>query len=505
MKKDNTSSVLRIWGFPADFILVIVGVAAVAVATLYPFDFSVPTNFSLGAIFERFDNTSFFRDQVNNILLFMPLGFGITSILLRKNVSLLIQIVAVVVAGACLSLTVEFLQSFLPSRDPTPADIFNNTVGSFVGLLSFYVLDGRKFRSTLDYIQNSRVSNSRTSIVVFFAGYILITFLIGISWENNVTLGEWNKNFPLLIGNERTGDRPWQGSVSQISIADKAFSDSEIERIFSNPNYLTSVNNAILAKYEFDGKDNYRDITGQQPDLLWQGQVSKSHSNQKGVSVDSSRWLKTVEPVRLINKRISETSEFTIITTVASANLNQKGPARIISLSGDPMHRNFTIGQDRTNLALRLRTPITGQNGSDIDLVVPNVFADTNPHRIIITYAKGKMRVNIDKPENVYAFNLLELYPNNQKVFAYAMMFIPLGLYLTVLTIMVKRKAFNQILFISGIVLPSLIIESMLIHVSDKNLSLMNLALGMFFTACTALIFKARSMMLGNGYNGCNG
>jgi VanZ family protein len=495
MNKKNASSALRFWGIPVDLILVIASIVTVAVATLYPFNFSVPEYFSLLSIFERFDNTSFFKDQISNILLFMPLGCGITSILLRKNVPLLIQILVVIITGACLSFTVEFLQSFLPSRDPTPADIINNTIGCFVGLLSFYILDTGRFRSALDYIQNSQVSNRR-SIKVFLTGYILITFLIGISWKNNINLQEWNSNFPLLIGNELTGDRPWQGSVSQISIADKAFSDGEIKQIFSNPNYLNNNNDTLLAAYKFDGKDNYRDITGKQPDLLWQGQASKNQSsNQKEVSINSSRWLKTLEPVKLINQRISQTSQFTIITTVASANPNQKGPARIISVSGDAMHRNFTLGQDKTDLALRLRTPLTGQNGSDIRLSVPNVFADTKSHSIIVSYAKGKMRVYVDQAENFYSFNLLELYPNDQKVFAYAITFIPLGLYLTVLSIMARKFTRNQILLISGIFLPSLIVESILIHVSDKSFSFLNLGLGIFFTACTALLFKARIVL----------
>jgi glycopeptide antibiotics resistance protein len=500
MKKDSTSSLLRIWGFPADSLLVIVGIAAVAVATLYPFNFSIPANFSFATILERFDNTSFFKDQVNNILLFMPFGFGVASILQRKNVSPLVQVIVALIAGACLSLTVEFLQSFLPSRDPTPADIVNNTLGSFAGLFSFYILDAHQFRSTLEYIQNNRLNNSRFSVFTFLTGYIITAFFIGISWENNINLNEWNKNFPLVIGNEQTGDRPWQGTVSQISIADKAFTDEQIQQLFSNSSNVINNNNSVLANYKFDGKDNYRDISGKQPDLQWQGQLSKNFSsNQKGVSIDSSRWLKTVEPVRLINQRISTSSEFTIVTTVESANSNQKGPARIISISGDPMHRNFTIGQDNSSLALRLRTPITGQNGSDINLSVPNVFNEIKPRRIVITYARGNIQVNIDKLANAYDFNLFELYPNNLKVFAYATTFIPLGLYLTVLSIMVKRRAFNQILLICGIVLPSLIIESILINASDKSFSLVNVALGIFFTAFTALIFKVRTMMLDNG------
>lgn len=494
MTRHNQSSKASFLGFPIDLILVALSILAVGIATLYPFNFSIPENFSLSALLNRFDNTSFFKDQVNNVLLFMPLGFGLTSILLRTPIPGLIQILIVVVASASLSFSVEFLQSFLPSRDPTPADILNNTIGGFVGLLCFYVWDSGSFNSTMNYLENSQASNSLKKVTLFFAGYILLTFIIGISWENNITLSEWNLNFPLVIGNERTGDRPWEGTVSQVSFADKAIYGSEIKEVFTNPNYLKS----SLAIYQLSGKDNYRDSTGKLPELLWQGQ-SKTQviDNQKGVNLTPSRWLQSAEPVKLINQRISETSQFTVSATFATANLNQKGPARIISLSGDSLHRNLTIGQDNKDLALRLRTPITGQNGADIKLSVPGVFADDNTHRIIVTYAKAKLQVYVDKPENVYSFNLLELLPNNQKAFSYAVTFIPLGFCLALLTIIAKRQYnFNRLMLPCGILLPSLIVEAFLIHESGKSFSLINLGLGIFFTALMTLLFKARTLML---------
>ncbi|MBF2066637.1 MAG: VanZ family protein [Calothrix sp. C42_A2020_038] len=505
MKDYNSYSVNRLLGIPVDLILLIGSILVVAIATLYPYNFSIPENFSLHLLLERFDNTSFFKDQVENVLLFMPFGCGLASILMRKGVQPLIQILVVVFAGASLSCTVEFLQIFLPSRDPTPADIVNNTIGSFIGLLSLYILDARSFRSTLNYIENSQLSNSRKAITIFFSGYILLTFLIGFSWENNTTLSHWSQNFPLLIGNELTGDRPWQGSVSQILIAEKAISNDDVQKILSNPDYLASINlgskNILLAKYKFNGKDYYRDITEKQPDLLWHGQASESQneSEQQGIFVDSSRWLETAEPVRLINQRIRQTSQFTIITSIASANPNQQGPARIISVSGGPLRRNFTLGQDQTDLSLRLRTPITGQNGADIRLSVPNVFSDTNLHKVIITYARGLISVYVNKPENAYFFNLLELYPKRERVFAYAALFIPLGFYLTLLTIIAKRKyALNQVLLISGTILPSLIIESSLVHLTSKSFSFTNVGLGIFFTAVTTFAFKVRAAISSN-------
>jgi len=498
MTKHNQSSKSLFYG-SIDLILVIISIFTIIIATLYPFNFSIPENYSLQALFNHFDNTSFFQDQVNNVLLFMPFGLGLTSILLRRQIQGLNQIVVVAIASASLSFSVEFLQSFLPSRDPTPADIINNTFGGFVGLLCFYIWDSRSFNSTINYLENTQASNSLKKVTVFFTGYILLTFLIGFSWENNVSLREWNTNFSLLIGNEKTGDRAWQGSVSQLLFADKAISNNEVKEVFNNPDSLQAGSNSLLAIYQLNGKDNYRDSTGQLPELLWQGQSKPQViDNKKGVDITPTRWLQSAEPVKLINQRISETSQFTVRAKFATANLNQNGPARIISLSRDSLHRNLTIGQDNKDLALRLRTPITGQNGSDIKLSVPNFFADTNPHRIIMTYTKAKLQVYVDKSENVYSFNLLELLPNNQKVFSYAVTFIPLGLCLALLSIIAKRQYnFNRFMVPCGIFLPSLIVEAFLIHQSGKALSLVNLGLGIFFTALITLLFKARTLMLG--------
>jgi glycopeptide antibiotics resistance protein len=482
-------------GVPGDLILIILSVIIVLIATLYPFEFHFPNSFSLLALFTSFDNSSFFQDQVNNILLFTPLGFGFASLLQRMKMKPVTQFIIVILLSAGLSLTVEVLQVFLPSRTPTPADVFNNTIGGFVGLICFYLWDSQSFIYTLIRLEKSRSNNSIKKLTLFFIGYILVSFLISIVWQNTTNLSNWSLNYPLLIGNERTGDRPWQGYVSDVYIADKAISKNEVSQVFNHKNYSEIFGKSLLASYQLTDTKSYQDSTGQLPQLLSQGQLPDM-KNEKGVVLSSNHWLKTTDPVTFLSKRIRETSQFTIITTVATANTAQIGPARIISLSGDSLHRNFTLGQQGTDLDLRIRTPMTGANGADTKLTIPDIFADTNLHHIVITYSGATIHVYVDK-SNSYSLNLLEWFPKEQKLFYYALTFIPLGLCLALLTTLAKRKlAFNRLLLPSGILLPSVILESILVTDGGKSLSLKGLLLGILLTAGTTLTLRWRASMV---------
>ncbi len=114
--------------------LVVTSTTVIIIATLYPFDFFLIDNLSLRKIFASFDNSSSFKDIVNNILLFIPLGFSFTAFLQKIKIKTISKLLTLIVISAGLSLTVEVLQIFLPSRSPTPADIANNTIGGVVGI-----------------------------------------------------------------------------------------------------------------------------------------------------------------------------------------------------------------------------------------------------------------------------------------------------------------------------------------------------------------------------------
>ncbi|WP_375512200.1 VanZ family protein [uncultured Nostoc sp.] len=480
----------------SNLLIVLGSILLILLATLYPFNFSIPDSFSLPEIFASFNNASNFQDQVNNFLLFMPLGFGFTRLLQKRRIKTRVEVCMVTLVSAGLSLTVEVLQVFLPSRMPTPSDILNNSIGGFLGFICFYLWNSQSFKKTVAQIENSRASRSIKQIVVFCIGYIFLTFMISLLWQNTINLSNWDANYPLLIGNEQTRDRPWQGYMSEIYIADRAISTNEVAQGLADSSYFNNLGNSLLANYQLKGKCCYKEQTGQLPELLWQGQPLDTQEG-KGVVLSSNHWLQTATPVTTLNKRISKTSEFTLSTTLTTANSEQFGPARIISISGNSLRRNLTLGQQGNNLDFRLRTPMTGENGADLTLNIPNIFTDTNPHHIIITYSRATIQVYVDKLQNFYSLNLLELMPKNQRIFYYALTFVPLGFYLTILTLLAKRRLIlSKLLIPGGILIPSLILEGILVSESGKNLSLKTLLLGMLFTGGTMLILRVRAAQL---------
>ncbi len=480
---------------PKIMLMILISTLLILLATLYPFNFSFSDRFSLGDIFASFNNASSFEDQVNNVLLFMPLGFCLSSGLQRLKITTILQILIIVLISASLSLTVELLQVFLPSRTPTPADIMNNSLGGFFGWLCFYVWNYPSFVSTATIIVGRRHRHYQKQIIAFSLGYIFLTFLIAVFWQNTTNLSNWNLNYPLIIGNERTGNRPWQGYVSEVYIANKAISPNEVNQGLANPDYFNNLGDYLLASYQLKGKCCYQNKSNKMPELLWQGQPSDS-KDEKGVFVSSSQWLQTANPVKSLSQSISKTSEFMLSATVATANTEQIGPARIISISDNSLRRNLTLSQQGDALDFRLRTPLTGENGSDIKLLIPNIFLDTKLHHIIITYSRATIQIYVDKLHNYYSFNLLDLIPKNQKIVYYALTFIPLGVSLAILTLASKRFKIPKLLVATGILLPPVIIEFILVAESGKNLSLKSILLGTLFTAGTMLILKARTNQL---------
>ncbi|PMB46385.1 hypothetical protein CEN41_06040 [Fischerella thermalis CCMEE 5330] len=476
--------------------LVTASILAIVIATLYPFNFLLINNLSIQTITASFDNASSFEDLVNNILLFIPLGFSYTAFLQNRKIKPIKKFITLIIISAGLSFTVEILQIFLPSRSPTPADIANNTLGGIVGMICFYIWHSPSFIFILSSVDNWKLNNSNKKIAILFLIYIVLSFLMTLPCKATIYLSNWTPTYSLLLGNETTGDKPWQGYISDLHIADQAVTKNQVSELFDTKNYLNIFGYSLISSYQFTNKRDFQDSNRQLPELLPQGQSSHIVDGQ-GVALSSSYWLKTETSATLLNKRLRKNSEFTIISTVATADTNQTGPARIISVSSGILRRNFTLGQQQTNLDLRIRTPLTGENATDIKLSIPGIFANTNTHNIVLIYSKANIQIYVDNMQNFYYFNLLELIPKEQKVLYYSLTFIPLGICLTFLTILaVKQLNVYRLLLLGGILLPSLIVESILVIDTHKSISLTNILMGIFFTGGTMLILRIRASEL---------
>ena len=125
----------------ASWPLALLAVCLVVYASLYPFnewrDQGISPLRFLSAPLPQYW-TGF--DVATNVLGYAPLGFWLALAALRsRRVSW--AITAAVLAGALLSLGMETLQSYLPSRVPSKADLALNTLGAWMGACCAWALE----------------------------------------------------------------------------------------------------------------------------------------------------------------------------------------------------------------------------------------------------------------------------------------------------------------------------------------------------------------------------
>jgi hypothetical protein len=209
-----------------------------------------------------------------------------------------------------------------------------------------------------------------------------------------------------------------------------------------------------------------------------------------------------------LTERIAKTSRFTLIAKVATDDARQTGPARIISLSQDPAHRNFVLGQQGSDLVFRLSTPLTEENHIEPQLIAPNVFSTNRLRQLIITYDGSTLLVYIDGARNRFS---LELTPGaaawstllpimnasqmkTYKAMYYALLFFPAGVLAAVPTRhLPMRHQFQPLVTAAKVVLPSIALEGILVAVSGKAANWQNLLLSLFFTLDAMIVFKRLS------------
>jgi glycopeptide antibiotics resistance protein len=471
----------------AGVILVSLSLTFILIVTLFPFDFSFQDFSSKSGGNRPIFAAGMERgwEIVGNILLYAPLGFALAAFLMRGVGLPAVWAMAITVAfGFGFSCILEVLQGFLSSRFSSLIDVVCNTVGAFSGFACFSLWDKQDVRPSL-------------------IGYVALAYLISIPLQRDTSLHNWDENYSLLLGNEHTGKRPWRGRVSQLNLDSRTLSKREAEDWLNRMSHSAGISRPVLASYALLGDHNYRDKMGNLPDLVWRGAENNDH--QPGPkSLNSQSWLETEVPASYLISRIAAKSQFTLGVTFASASIEQTGPARIVSLSADTSHRNFTLGQQGNALVFRLRTPMTGENGVNPELTIPGVFGSGDSHAVVATYDGSRLTVYIDAVQNAHVLALnpgaaavsyfyrpeagsMTLY----NVVYHIAIFFPFGILMSVVLNATKSGPFIRFLSAaSSILVASLLLESILIGVSGKTLDQRNLLLGILVMGGTLCLFR---------------
>lgn len=322
----------------------------------------IPTGLRHPAL--RFLNNGFHAsDVVNNLILYMPLGIALGgSSLLRA-----------LLFGLGLSTGAELLQFGYVGRNPSFVDIANNTMGAVIG----YVV-ARLFLSSP--AKGSRLialprAAAAAGIPLAIAGTLTLLHNRPPSDFSN-----WNPGYQLAVGNELNGNRPWTGTISELAIYPFAMSPSQIND---------------LAR-QSHGSGLFKTIPGAAPIV---GPLRAADlSSRFGIPLLSR------QQDRKLYDALTRTNRLTLLVAMQTSDLEQLGPARIVTYSRDAWGRNFTLGQVQNALTFRLRTPASGGNGTEpaansgpvLSAGSPSLVAAVYDGRISTLYLDGRRVAQAD-------------------------------------------------------------------------------------------------------------
>ena len=208
--------------------LLIVWTLAIVAATLAPFDFGATTPLHEHS-FRLFQYGRYERDPTDfvlNMLMFMPLGALLFGAFSRRSIATSSILLRTTAIGLTLSTVLEFFQQFVPSRDSSLIDIVANTVGAVIGAGAARWC-GASFEARLHRL---RARTSTPALTGALSVVLILTLLLSGALQARSRLSNWNPDYPLLVGNERTGDRPWRGTVFALTITDAAAPPASMQR-----------------------------------------------------------------------------------------------------------------------------------------------------------------------------------------------------------------------------------------------------------------------------------
>lgn len=363
--------------------LAFMSIATAAWLTLFPFVFSKNIDPEAGHIvfyLKRWGEFYSF-DFVANIFFFIPLGFSLTYFFrirsFRREYAIFLSFITCLI----LSVMVETLQIYLPSRYTSLMDVLSNVIGGALGSYAWFWKGNGLKHKILHLSVAGEMYLKRPAVQKWAWALIFLLILFLIPMTKRTTFTNWNPDYPVVIKNEKTGDRFWKGRIKEMHL----FSKADFENLEPDTASAGTSNPAHLMTFRNSSSDSRTDA---RRSIIDNTLINKSEGEKK--------WLESRDPATAVNRKIIETNQIAFTATVATSDTAQAGPARIFSISTNPYLRNFTIGQEAHALVVRLRTPLTGENAMKPEYKIEGVFADTAWHTIDVRYNGSILSINVD-------------------------------------------------------------------------------------------------------------
>jgi VanZ like family len=466
--------------------ILVLALGGILLLTLYPFGFSphgqMPGSFSpflLGGSGKPANGPDVFL----NILLFVPFGFGLAGLFAKRGKSLVSTAAIILITGAFLSYTIEFLQFFIPERDSGWLDVLTNSTGALVGCLVFELF-GRFVIGLLKYCEDALESFAdweTTAIVLllFFAVWLTISARL----QQDTSLQNWVSDAQLVVGNSVLGKTYsiWSGKIFSLDLWNRPIQSEDAKRLTAQSE---SAGSSALAEYDFSASPPFADLRHTLPELE-EAPIHRS-SAPPGNMWNGKAWLVSSGPVSSLVADLQTTDQFALRLTLAP---NQVSAANgyIFSVSRRDGTPDMELRQDNTGVAFSFRTPISARRA--LGWHIPNILAAGQTTDILFSYDGSNLSafVNGERWKGTYrlspATRLASLIHHVKapeldayRYSFYAVVFFPAGCFIGLTGRRIGSLALFG-LFIAGIVLPSILLELILVHVGGQAITLQDIVL----------------------------
>lgn len=468
----------------------IAAIVGILFLTLFPFRFDfqakLPGNtspFFLG----NSSKPAGLIDAFLNVLLFVPLGFGLAEKLRERTMSRTACLFIIFATAAILSYGIEITQIYIPMRDSGWEDVFTNSGGSVVGfflyeLLGTPIIDSL---SRLEAVLRSWLTVRRTAALL--AAYFLAWLAISAIFQMQTRPSNWEPDSLLVVGNEATGQSPWQGSVQKLQVADRSIPDAVAIDLTSG-RAAQEPPSAWRADYDFSSPTPFQDSKGFLPSLSWAPSVPIT-SDSNGLVLNGKSWLISRAVVAGLVDAIRKTNQFSLHIICAAAQPHT-GNGHITSISRSPWFSDLTLRQEESSLVFWFRSPLSIKRAI-LAWYVPNVFTDNLQRDILYSYDGADLVVYINGrkirrpyrlgPGTALARLLHQVRPAELEGYNdiyYALVFFPVGIILGLAEPRIRPSNVAVLLAIaSEFLLPVFLLEFILVQVSGRPFSTWNLLL----------------------------
>jgi glycopeptide antibiotics resistance protein len=374
--------------------ILILAVAGIFFLTLYPFriDFHTPDGIKYPFLLGKSLKTAGFYDAFLNVLLFTPFGFGLTEKLRERGRSRHFAFFVVLIAGACFSYAIEFLQIYIPERDSGWEDVFTNSSGAIAGFLLFEVFGAilLPIVVTWERALGALLSGWRTAVALLL--YFGLWFAASIPLQRDSRLSNWNPDVLLTIGNDASGKNPWAGQIRLLQIWDRPISNDEARRISATAR-ADQANPGPLVSYDFSTSEALGGGSKLSPTLLWTPK-SPAYLQTGTLALDGSSWLSSQPAIPEVVQRLQKSNQFALRIICAPAKANEPD-ARILSISQPSGLADLNVRQEGPALVFWFRNGISAKK-SQLASHIPELFKKDELHDILYSYDGSNLTVCVD-------------------------------------------------------------------------------------------------------------